>query len=614
MWPLLACLTAGPLLGAAAPGPALQETEAAPPRSIAELFQRDAKVVEESAVELDRNEAVASYVSLVMGRLATNFVETGDPLRQEDTEALFDDGSRGVVRQGGAVEAEGRSLRSVSLNAPLLTATDWSEGILEIDEGTGLEDAIDDLRGAFAEIETRLGGRPTRGLEIAIKAATPAVGEPGEFYVRLRVRAVRSGGAGSAEGGPPSVAEARWLMRWRVDGDDRRIVGMASFIVRSSALGKGTGGFVDVAGSVLQGPSVQALVPSIPELRSNLDASFGVGVLGHHGVSVADINGDGLDDLYLCQPGGIANQLWLRGRGGESVEVAAAVGLDFIDATSSALFLDLDADGDKDAVFAIGSGLRVFTCKGNSYVQSRYIVRSGVTGLAAADVDGDGRLDLYACAYAGPYAGGSLPMPYHDAENGERNILLMNRTEKADELIFADETRERGLEPGATRFSFAAAFEDVDGDADSDLYVANDFGRNALYLNDGTGRFHEAAEAAGVVDIAAGMAASFGDLNGDGAPDLYVSNMESSAGRRVTGSSDFLAGTELSLRAIFEGHAKGNSLYLNTGGGTFQATDLATQGRWAWGSIPIDLDGNGKLDIFVPNGFVTGTGGERPDL
>ena len=53
---------------------------------------------------------------------------------------------------------------------------------------------------------------------------------------------------------------------------------------------------------------------------------------------------------------------------------------------------------------------------------------------------------------------------------------------------------------------------------------------------------------------------------------------------------------------------------LGRGDGTFDSTTLAEAGRWAWGSIPVDLDGNGALDLFVPNGFVTGSDGERPDL
>ena len=110
------------------------------------------------------------------------------------------------------------------------------------------------------------------------------------------------------------------------------------------------------------------------------------------------------------------------------------------------------------------------------------------------------------------------------------------------------------------------------------------------------------------------MGVCFADFDQNGTPDLYVSNMESSAGRRVTGSEGFRPALSAELGAIFRGHAKGNSLYLGRGDGSFDSTTLAEAGRWAWGSIPVDLDGNGALDLYVPNGFVTGTDGELPDL
>ena len=162
--------------------------------------------------------------------------------------------------------------------------------------------------------------------------------------------------------------------------------------------------------------------------------------------------------------------------------------------------------------------------------------------------------------------------------------MLLNRT-RGRALGFRNELESRGLRAGATRFSFAAAFADVDLDGDPDLYVANDFGRNALYVNDGTGRFEERAEASGVVDTAAGMGACFADLDQNGSPDLYVSNMESSAGRRITGATAFRPAMNPELGAIFKRHAKGNSLFLGRGDGTFDSTTLAEAGRWAWGSI-----------------------------
>ena len=139
-------------------------------------------------------------------------------------------------------------------------------------------------------------------------------------------------------------------------------------------------------------------------------------------------------------------------------------------------------------------------------------------------------------------------------------------------------------------------------------------GRNAYYFNDGRGRFTNRAADLGVEDVGAGMGAAFADIDGDGRVDLYVANMESSAGRRVTGQESFRSDVDAATRAQFRRHSKGNTLYLGDGTGALRETGLASAGQWAWGAIPIDLDGNGALDLYVPNGFVTGTDTSKPDL
>ena len=101
--------------------------------------------------------------------------------------------------------------------------------------------------------------------------------------------------------------------------------------------------------------------------------------------------------------------------------------------------------------------------------------------LAAADFDEDGDLDVYACCYSqratSPLMG--RPVPYHDANNGGRNLLFRND----GRWRFQDVTRQVGLDENNRRFSFAACWEDYDNDGDLDLYVANDYGRNNLYEN-----------------------------------------------------------------------------------------------------------------------------------
>lgn len=562
------------------------------------MAQQTAPHDESKLVGLAESEAVADFVSRVVKEWAEADRTTGTPFAEDGSDAWLAETREAQVATGEAP----------STWAPFgegwLTARSFgSQGTRRLEGEAALRAAV---IAAFDDLGAALGGRASRPLELHVKRVWPDPDLEGEFEVDLRLRALRA----------PNVAEGWVRTRWSIDDEERELQEFRLEVHRvSSASGDAAApGFEDVAGSLLQGEAAGHLARSIADLRGRLDASFGVGVLGHHGVAVGDLNGDGLEDLYLCQPGGVPNQLWLRRADGTALEGAQVAGLDVLDASSSALLVDLDNDGDKDVVLASGASIDVFAFAESRFLRVATFPREGVTSLTAADVDLDGRLDVYACAYAGPYTGGALPLPYHDAENGAPNLLLMNRTESPDALGFADETVARGLAVGATRFSFAAAFEDIDGDGDADLYVANDFGRNALYLNDGAGRFDESAEEGGVVDIGAGMGACFADLDQDGDADLYVSNMESSAGRRITGSRAFDPARSPALASVFKRHAKGNSLFLGRGDGTFDATGLAEAGRWAWGSIPVDLDGNGALDLYVPNGFVTGTDGERPDL
>jgi hypothetical protein len=109
------------------------------------------------------------------------------------------------------------------------------------------------------------------------------------------------------------------------------------------------------------------------------------------------------------------------------------------------------------------------------------------------------------------------------------------------------------------------------------------------------------------------MGVSWGDFDRDGLVDLYVSNMYSSAGRRVTYQRQFRPQADEALLGDFQRHARGNSLFRNRGDGTFEDVTLsvgAEMGRWAWGALFVDLDNDGWQDLFVPNGFVTN---RRPD-
>lgn len=334
---------------------------------------------------------------------------------------------------------------------------------------------------------------------------------------------------------------------------------------------------------------------------------------GHHGIAVGDVNGDGLDDVYACDGGGLPNRLYVQSTDGTVTDRSAEAQVDFLEDSRSALIVDLDNDGDQDLVvatvalviFAENDGSGKFTLKGG------HPGSPGPYSMAAADFDNDGDLDIYVTSYGKGRDAASgaqdfevrSPVPYNDANNGGRNILLANH----GSFHFADVTTSVGLDANNERWTFAAAWEDYDLDGDVDLYVVNDFGRNCLYRND-NGKFENIAAEAGVEDMAGGMSASWGDANGDGQMDIYVGNMFSAAGNRVTYQRKFGTSRKADDTSAIQRMARGNTLFQQGENGQFEdVSELAgvTMGRWAWSSGFADLNNDGWEDLVVTNGYLS---------
>ncbi|MCH2114707.1 MAG: VCBS repeat-containing protein [Pirellulales bacterium] len=358
------------------------------------------------------------------------------------------------------------------------------------------------------------------------------------------------------------------------------------------------------------------LVPGLNHWLRRVDTVDGMYLFAEFGIAVGDVNGDHRDDLYVCQPAGLPNRLFLQMEDGTVRDVSAESRTDWKDQTSSALLIDLDNDGDQDLVLATSSRyMLVMENDGSGHFEVRNklpFADRNVKGLSAADYDSDGDLDIYlTIAFADHRARPDEERPefiYYNANDGGANVLFQNDITPAD-WKFTDVTVESGLDVNNRRHSLAAAWEDFDDDGDQDLYVANDYGQNCLYRNDG-GRFTEIAELSGTVDYGGGMSVDWLDYDRDGRMDLMVANMFSSAGRRITTQLNFLKETGAEIGALLNRFAKGNTLYKNLGDGRFLEVSgdaHVEHARWAWSTVSGDWNNDGWDDLYVANGYVTNT-------
>jgi tetratricopeptide (TPR) repeat protein len=379
--------------------------------------------------------------------------------------------------------------------------------------------------------------------------------------------------------------------------------------------------YTDITASVFGGNASYSaqLLHGSDYWRTLLDGASGIDLYGHNGVSIADIDNDGFDDLYVCQPAGLPNRLYRNRGDGTFEDITETSGLGILENTACALFADFDNDGRQDAILVRTSGPLLFLNEGNGKFRLKPDAfqfanppQGTFTGAAVADYDRDDWLDIYFCLYTFYQGTGQYqyPLPYHEAENGPPNFLMRNNRDGS----FRDVTAESGLNQNNTRYSFCCSWSDYHNHGWPDLYVVNDFGKKNLYRNNGDGTFTDVAHGAGVEDVGAGMSVCWLDYDNGGSQDLYVANMWTAAGERISTQPVFKKDSAQDVRALFQKHAMGNSLLKNRGA-EFEDTTIRSRsgmGRWAWSSDAFDFDHDGFPDLYITNGMVSGI--SQPDL
>ena len=460
---------------------------------------------------------------------------------------------------------------------------------------------IENYFSAMARVETA---------ELEIVGIEEAASSSNEFDVNIRYNLV-----GTLKNRAREQRVGQWLTRWS------RSETHGWQAVRWEATGETLARarepiFIDVTSEAFGHAASykNQLLHGVDHWRTVLDGACGIDVYGNSGLAVGDFDNDGFDDLYVCQPAGLPNRLY-RNRGDGSFEdVTEQAGVGVLDETACALFADFENKGVQDLLVVCGAGPMLFLNQGNGKFALKPDAfkfarppQGTFTHAAIADYDHDGRLDIYFCLYS-YYVGLDqyhYPVPYFDARNGPPNFLMHNE----GNAIFSDRTDAAGLNAENDRYSFACAWGDLNGDGSPDLYVANDFGRSNLYRNNGEGNFTAISTESGVNDPGAGMSACWFDFDNDGNQDIYVANMWSAAGQRVSEQKIFHEGEPENIRELYRRHARGNSLYRNQGDGKFQnmsAKAGVDMGRWSWSSDAWDFDHDGYSDLYIANGYISG--------
>jgi hypothetical protein len=339
---------------------------------------------------------------------------------------------------------------------------------------------------------------------------------------------------------------------------------------------------------VHHGPTLDPKLDNIAPLVSSLGAS----------VSVADVNNDGWPDLYFTNSRfGYPNALYLNRGDGTFVDTARAAGLADVNhpgegVSMGAVWGDFDNDGLEDVLIYKWGYLQLFKNMGNLHFKDvteaaglRHWMNAN--GAVWFDYDRDGLLDLY----VGGYYRSDIDFwhlkttrimenSFEFATNGGKNRLFHNLGGGR----FEDVTDKMGV--GSTRWTLAVAAADFNGDGWPDLFLANDYGPEELYLND-HGRRFVLSRVGLESDSKSGMSATLGDVLNRGRVDAFVTN--------ISEPGYLFHGNNLRLNFLPEL-------------GRFQqaAEGVVADAGWAWGAQLGDLDNDGRNELFIVNGYVSG--------
>lgn len=339
-----------------------------------------------------------------------------------------------------------------------------------------------------------------------------------------------------------------------------------------------------------------------------------------NGIAVADVDGDGLYDIYFTnQVGG--NELWKNLGGGKFKNITNDAGVGLPGRISvAASFGDIDNGGDEDLfVTTVRDGDVLFKNDGHGHFtdiskEAGIDLVAHSSGAFFFDYNHDGLLDLLVCNVgrytsdqkgpAGEYLGLADAFQGHlHPDRFEYPVLYQNMGHDK----FKDVTEQVGLHP--TGWCGDASFADLNGDGYPGIYFLNMMGRNHYYANEGGRRFVDKTDQYFPRTPWGAMGIKFFDFDNDGRMDLLITDMHSDMFHDMAPDQEKLKAQQWPSESALGGPLRrfvfGNALYHNLGNGKFEEVSdkMGVENYWPWGVSVGDLNADGWDDIFIASGM-----------
>ncbi len=284
------------------------------------------------------------------------------------------------------------------------------------------------------------------------------------------------------------------------------------------------------------------------------------------GVTMADVNGDGYNDIYVCNSGDItgknnANELYINNKNLTFTELGVEYGVADKGLTTHAAFFDYDKDGDLDL----------------------YVLNNSYQSIGTFNLVSQNRNT-------------------RDSLGGDK--LLRNDNGK-----FKDISSEAGIYGSVIGFGLGLSVADVDNDGWQDIYISNDFfERDYLYINNQKGGFTESLTQEISSISASSMGVDIADINNDGHLDIFATEMLPDKEERLKTNTSFENWDKYKFNLLngYNYQFSRNTLQLNNGNNTFSEIGRyagINASDWSWGPLIADLDNDGLKDIFIANGI-----------